>query len=239
MYFYSHKGYKIITGLDYQKALKLVNEVLQESYQIQHEYKNNKNCLVSKIKTGDFENIVLKIPRSRNSRIWERFLTLFRESDAFRIFGSLETVNNLGLNAPKPLLAAQKRSCGFVTDSFFLYDFIDGDTAGKDNINKVLEALQKLHSHGYIRSDPQLSNFLIKDNTVYFIDMRLKKPFVFKKIKFLMNLAKFVQAHNETGALLNAKITNSFIYKLSYFIQKIKTKKRNYRIKIKSILKGN
>ncbi len=239
MHTYYYKGYKVLSGFDYRLSSKLINEVLHERYQTEHNYRNNKNSVVSKIKTDDLTNIILKIPGGRNLRFWERFLTLFRESDAFRIFGSLKTINDLGLKAPKPLLAAQKRSYGFVTHSFYIYDFVDGDIPDHNDLDKVLEALQKLHRHGYIRSDPKMSNFLIKNNTVYFIDLRLKKPFFCKKIKLLMNLSKFIQAHKEAEKLLNGKITNSFLYKLSYLFQKIKTKKRDYKIKIKSFIKGN
>lgn len=234
MKYFNYKEYRVLSTIDEDTAVFFLNSIFSKSYQTISEYNNDRNSFVSQIKIKDFDNIIFKIPRNRNSRLGERFLTLFRGSDSFRIIKSLNKINELGLNAPGPILAVQKRKFGMVVDSFYAYKFVEGREATDDNLPEVLKSLQILYSKGYIRSDPKLTNFLNKDDQVYFIDFRLKRPAVFKKLFIMINLCKFLQAEQKTIGLIDDKLKNSILFKTAFFLNDIKSTYKKTRRNIKS-----
>ncbi len=234
MKYFNHREYRVLSNIDEDTAILLVNSILSKSYQTISEYNNDKNSFVSQIKIKDFDNILFKIPRNRNSRPGERFLTFFRESDSFRIIESLKKISDMGLNAPVPILAAQKRRFGMVVESFYAYKFVEGSEATDDNLPEVLKSLQTLHITGYTRSDPKLTNFLMKDGQVYFIDFRLKRPAVFKKLYIMINLCKFLQAEQKAIGLIDEKLKNSILYKIAFILNDIKNSYKKIRRNIKS-----
>jgi heptose II phosphotransferase len=234
MKYFNYKEYRVLSNIDEDKAIFLLNSIFSKSYQTISEYNDNKNSFVSQIKIKDFDKIIFKIPRNRNSRWGERFLTFFRGSDSFRIIESLKKINDIGLNAPDPIFAAQKRRFGMVVDSFYAYNFIEGREAADDNLPEVLKSLQILHSKGYTRSDPKLTNFLIKDDQVYFIDFRLKRPAVFKKLFIMINLCKFLQAEQKAIGLIDDNLKDSILFKTAFLLNDIKSTYKKIRRNIKS-----
>lgn len=141
------------------------------------------------------ESLLLKVPRARNGRYWERFLTMFRGSDAMRSFRQLQLMPSLGLEAPQPVIVGESRRKGFVVDSFLSYRFVEARKADRQDAPRILAALQKLHQQGYLRSDAQLANFLIQeDGRVVFIDFRLKKPLFFSELRKAKELDRFFRS---------------------------------------------
>lgn len=236
MKFLNHKEYRIFSNIEEETAKFLFDAIFSKSYQTILEYKNDESSFVSRIKIKDFEDMIFKIPRNRNSRLWEIFLTLFRESDSFRVAQSLKIANEAGLNSPSLIFAAQKRKFFVVIDSFFVYKFVEGREVMDSDLPKILRSLQILHSKGYIRSDPKIENFLMKEDKVYFIDFRLKKPIVFKKLFIMENLCKFIKTDKKLIGLLNENLKNSILYKTACFLSEIKSNCKKIRRNIKSKL---
>lgn len=133
---------------------------------------------------------MLKIPRARSERWWERFLTLFRSGEAVRQFFYMEKLNQLGLNGPRPLLAAEKRSKGVVVDSFYIYSAVNGRDGKPKDLPIIVQTLVPLYKQGYCRADPKVGNHIISGEDVYLIDFRIKRPLIFGKIRRAMEFSK-------------------------------------------------
>lgn len=224
---------------DSDSICKLIDEVLDSSIQAKHTFKDNRRTY-SAITELNAQPIVLKIPRGRNRRKWERFLTLFRKSEGVRIFNNLELMQKLGINAPYPLFAAEKRQFGFATDSFACYVFEKGRPAGPNDAREVISALSNLHHKGYLRTDPQPANFLIAERGVIFIDFRLKKPVFLVKLKTNLELAKLFRIYPESGPFLAEGTVTSKCFKLAQWLElqvsQLRQRKRQLKISMKEAL---
>ena len=65
--------------------INFVDCILNETYEDIKILKDDKRSLVKLIKINSIE-YVLKIPREKNNRKWQRFVNIFRGSDSFRNF---------------------------------------------------------------------------------------------------------------------------------------------------------
>lgn len=217
---FAHRGYQIYTAENSRTGpLKsLVDRILDNKIEAQHVFKDHQRTLSARIQLND-QSIMLKIPRARNRRNWERFLTLFRSGEGVRIHRNLTLLQELGLNAPYPLLAGEKRKFGFVVDSFACYAFEEGQPAGANDAEKVLLALLHLHQLGYIRTDPQSANFLLSDRGVVFIDFRLKKPMMFPALNKNLELAKFLRVYPEARNFLPTNKARSLSFRFAEWLE--------------------
>ncbi len=188
----SFKGYEFISTLPNEQAQALLDIVLQQAYETNRLYNDDSSCLVANIDTDHHSNIMLKVPRERNNRAWERILTLFRPNEAFRTFASMMVVKSIGLNCPQPLIAAHKKENGMSVDSFFVYEFVEGAPGTKEDVSILLQAMKSLHQAGYTRSDPKVVNFIVSNDEAIFIDFRLKKPKIFTNFQCTLNLCRFL-----------------------------------------------
>lgn len=50
-----------------------------------------------------------KHPIEKNSRKWQRFLSIFRGSESRREFQNIEKIREVGLNGAEPRLAVEKK----------------------------------------------------------------------------------------------------------------------------------
>ncbi|TGN38522.1 protein kinase family protein [Marinobacter confluentis] len=182
------------------KARAFLTAYLAEGLQREQTFRDNWRTLSAQIRFEN-ESLLLKIPRARNGRRWERLLSFFRGSDAVRSFRQLQLMPSLGLDSPQPVIAGEARRRGFVVDSFLCYRFVDARRAEKQDAPLVLKAILRLHSQGYLRSDAQLANFLIRpDGSVVFIDFRLKKPRILSGLSKAKELDRFFRSCPEARA---------------------------------------
>ena len=189
---FEYRNYQVYSDEDQSFCRQLVDAVLDERIERVRVFRDNRRTLSTRVGFQG-QSLMLKVPRARNARKWERFLTRFRHGEGVRTFENLRLLRSLGLNAPAPVLAAEKRESGVVTDSFVLYHFAEGAPAGAEDAGQVLEALLQLHSRGYVRTDPQPANFLISEAGVVFIDFRLKRPGLMGRFRCNLELAKFLR----------------------------------------------
>lgn len=234
---FTYKEHEIISTLPKEEAMKLFDSLVEKRYTVTNNFKDGAKCLVQKIKIDGFDEMVFKIPRSRSRRTWERMLTLFRESEAFRNHESMLILQTLGLKGATPILAAQKHFRGVVLESFFTYSFVEGEAPKDEETPKVLEAMKTLHDQGYTRSDPKLQNFIMHEGEVCFIDFRLKKPLLFSKMECTLNLCKFFQTLPNDRQYMQTHQKNSLLFKAMYRWHKVLMFWRSTRQKIKKCIR--
>ncbi|MBJ6138732.1 lipopolysaccharide core heptose(II) kinase RfaY [Marinobacter litoralis] len=228
-----YRGYSVATSLPDPAAKELMDSFLDNSYEKIKIIKDNKHNFVAQAQTPSLPNVIVKQPRKRNSRRWERFLTLFRPGEAVRIYNSHLKLLELGFNCPEPLLAAEQQRAGMVRDSVVAYRFQEGRSARGEDTELVSYELQRLHQKGYTRGDPKALNFIVHDGSVYFIDFKLARPSWFRKHSIRMEYAHFLHTMPEGIRYLPPKEQHSpgflFAAWLRRTVSNLKKKKRIWR----------
>ena len=151
----------------------MLSLILEKKYEDISILKDDKRSLVKIIKMNG-NNYVLKVPREKNNRKWQRIINIFRGSDSFRSFQMMNKLEGLGIESTKAIIAAEKRT-PFVVDSLLVMDLLNGEEIHKEYYLKVIEKLGDIHKKGYLHGDSQIQNFMLKDDKIYSIDLRLQK----------------------------------------------------------------
>lgn len=230
---FTHRGYAVKSTLPQAQARQVLDDCLDARYEVIQELKNNRHNYVARVNTDTLPDLVMKEPRRRNKRVWERIMTLFRPGEAIRAQDSHVKLKELGFACPEPVLAAEFRSLGFVTYSFFLYRYQSGRPANTADAPVVSHELQRLHSKGYTRGDPKAQNFLIDNDHVHFIDFKLAKPRLFRKHSTRMEYAHFLHTMPEgiehLAELERKSAGFRFAVWLRRLVSNLKRKKREWR----------
>ncbi|MDR9424095.1 MAG: hypothetical protein RI567_02285 [Marinobacter sp.] len=171
-------------------AEKWVESVLAGEMEFDSVFKDTPKCLVARFDHPELGPCVLKVPRARSGRRWERFLTLFRAGEAIRQFKNMEMLLELGLQGPTPVLAAEKRQNGVVVDSFYVYSFVEGREGEVKDRPAIINALLPLYEKRYCRADPKVGNHILNGNSVYLIDFRIKRPILFGSLRCAMEFCQ-------------------------------------------------
>lgn len=198
---YHQEPWHLVSSLDRGDSIELMEAVLAGDVERVQVFRDNWRTLSAQVRFHG-QSLLLKVPRARNGRRWERLLTWFRGSDALRSFRHLELMASMGFEVPKAVLACERRETGFVTDSFLCYRFVEGRRAGPEDAPQVLAALRQLHKLGYLRSDAQIANFLVSGDNIVFIDFRLKKPWLLPSLQKARELDRFIRSCPEARASL-------------------------------------
>jgi len=196
-------------------------------------FKNDRQTYSALIRL-DGQFYVLKIPRERNNRLWQRLLSLFRSSEAVRHYHSMVRLRDLGFNGPEPVLALEQRRLGAVVDSCLLYRFRKGRKATREDAALVLPYLLALHEAGYLRNDPHAKNYLIDDGNVVFIDFRLKRPIFLRRFRLHRELAQFLKTSPSAWDLLPGNVSRSWSMRLAVGLDKVFRIVRHSRRRLRS-----
>lgn len=229
---FEYRQCHLISHLDAATSGQLVDAVLDGGLVRENVFRDNWRTLSAKVRFLD-ESLLLKVPRARNGRRWERFLTRFRDSDALRTFRNIELLSGMGFGAPDPVLACEHRHGGVVVDSFVCYRFVEGRPAGPQDAEKILTTLRALHKLGYLRSDAQLANFLIVDEVVTFIDFRLKKPKFFARLQKAREIDRFLRSCPEARGLISRDEASSFWFWLAASLEKASFGFRSFKRRLR------
>ena len=118
------------------------------------------------------KELVVKIPLEKNQRLWIRFTTLFRSGEAFRNVKGMDMLSRRNIPSTVPVMAAESRRFGMVTDSWVVYEYLEGTRCfGKEEyFPEVVDCLRNMHSKNLLHGDSQLQNFLYDGNKVCVID---------------------------------------------------------------------
>lgn len=186
-------GGRLISLLPRDRAMGLCHSVTGGTVTYHRVFKDTKKAFVGVLPVGDGAKAVIKVPRSRSRRKWERFLTLFRNGESLRQFRQQLDLLSLGVQGPKPLLAVEWRKFGVVVDGFYIYEYIEGRQGDSDDRDLIFKELLKLYRKRMRRKDPKPANFIISDSQVFLIDFSLDKPILFGRIRRAMELSQFSQ----------------------------------------------
>lgn len=156
-------------GIDIQ----FIDDILDENYENVKMLKDDNRSLVKIIRI-DNKEYVLKVPREKNRRKWQRFINIFRGSDGLRSFLMMEKLEKIGIESTKGILALERRT-PLVVDSILIMEVLEGREVEENDFLKVISSLNQIHSKGYLHGDSQIQNFLVKDEKIYSIDLRLQR----------------------------------------------------------------
>ncbi len=165
----------IASDLDRHQALKVVEKVEKGTFDIISTLKDHHRSMVHRVNL-DGQDLVYKIPSEKNTRRWIRFLTLFRKGEAFKNILGMQLLLQKGFRTTIPILACEYRKWGMVVDSWLLYAFLDGEQCleKEETYPGVVQLLYRLHNSGLLHGDPQIRNFILKNNDLYIIDANPK-----------------------------------------------------------------
>ena len=155
-----------------EKSLEFFDIVENNRYKLIKVLKDDQRSYVALIEIQG-KRYIYKRPIEKNSRKWQRFLSIFRGSESKREFKNIEKIREVGLNGAVPYLAVEKKKGLVVYDSYLIYGYIDGRESSFKDIHLIMAELRKIHSLGYLHGDSHMNNFLIKGEKVYLIDTKL------------------------------------------------------------------
>ena len=201
-------------------------------------FKNDRQTYSALIRL-DAQLYVIKIPKERNNRLWQRFLSLFRASEAVRYYRSMVRLRDLGFHAPEPVVALEKRWLGVVVDSCLIYRYRNGRKATSEDAALVLPNLLALHKTGYLRNDPHAKNYLIDHDSVVFIDFRLKRPVLLRRFRLYRELAQFLRTSPLAWDLLPGEISHSLLLRLAVGLDEVFRSVRHARRRLRSRFRVN
>lgn len=181
---YKGKMKKKSIYFDELSSTKFFNPIEEKRIKVLKTLKSDHRSTVKLIELNG-KSYIYKIPTEKNTRKWQRFLSIFRGGEAQREFLCLENILKNGIDTAKPYFACETKKLGMVVDSYLVMEYIDGREGSIDNIEIICDTLEKIHSKGYIHGDSQLSNFIISNGFCYIIDAKFKKSI----------LGKFAQAY--------------------------------------------
>ena len=164
---------------------ELVKDVLlNKTYEIIKEYKNDKRSYIAVIKFKD-KKIILKYPKNEVRIPQRKIMTLLKKGEALNTYERINKYKDKGLDNLCDIYAVGiRRRYGMISNSFMIMEYVDGrETQPEkiDDIELLMEGLKKLHSFGLQHGDANPRNFMVdkQSNKLKIIDTQLKKD-IFK-----------------------------------------------------------
>lgn len=155
-----------------EKYLKILDNI--ENLKLEKIFKDDQRSKVG-LFYFEGEKLVLKIPKEKNNRKWQRFLSIFRGSESYREYKQAKKIDKAGFKTYKPIVAFEKKENRMVIDSFFICEYLEGETGSLKYLERIKEELDKIHNCGYLHGDSQLVNFIIDNKHTYIIDSKFRK----------------------------------------------------------------
>lgn len=152
----------------------LVDKIKKEKFKFIKNLKNDDRSKVMLIEI-DGNKYVYKIPKEKNSRLWQRVISLVRGSESKREYENYLKIKKNGFKGPIPVMYWEKKIFGVCVDSFLVSSYLSGKPATQKNLETVEKELKKIHARGFLHGDSQLNNFMVENNEVYLIDAKLMK----------------------------------------------------------------
>ena len=118
--------------------------------------------------------VIAKQPRWHDRRPWIRLTTLWRKGEARQTFSAWLELNARHWPAPRPLAVLERRRLGMVSESWLLYEFVQGEPVREEHWPLVVNALRSLHGVGFCHRDPHLANWLIHQGEIRALDLNPK-----------------------------------------------------------------
>lgn len=188
-----HRGYRVRTVLKPELSRRLVDAALDERLPGAQVLKDHRHNLVVRCQC-DGQDLLLKVPRSRNRRpLREGLMIPLRGSASWREWHSQRQLRRLGFASPEPVLLAERRFLGCLTTASFLYSrWVEGGPVPPIQLPALVAAMQALHAKGYTRRDSLVRNFVWDGSRPVFIDVGLKRPLLLRRLRCAMEFAHFL-----------------------------------------------
>ncbi|MCJ8341967.1 MAG: lipopolysaccharide biosynthesis protein [Cetobacterium sp.] len=219
--------YRNLEGRILEEAIK------NKEYKILNVLKEDRRSKVYLIEVSG-KKYVYKIPVEKNTRKWQRILSIFRGGESKREFKSLDRVLKNGFNGPEPLLYWEKRKWLMVTDSYIISRFIKGCPGEKKDVKIIGKVLADIHGKGFLHGDSQLPNFMIDGKKIYLIDAKLMR----NVYGGFGRAYEFIYLEESYHDILDIYDKESFYYKIAKMLNTYLHKYGDFRKKIKSIFRG-
>ena len=152
-------------------AAHLFEQVLNERLPVKKVLKDTYNSSVLLVEFNG-RKLIVKYPTDRNRRLWIRFTTLFRKGEAMRAFLAFYQLRQLNLNAPLPILAAQKKRWAMVVDSFLIYEYVDGGVCQEQHLPALVRFIQTMHAANLVHGDAHTMNFIAVGEQIWTLDVK-------------------------------------------------------------------
>jgi len=178
----NYESWKLLLSdnLSDQNGKALFDAIQNNHFKIKDLLKENQRSKVQRITVFE-KDLVYKIPTEKNNRKWIRFMTWFRKGEAFKNITGMDTLWSKDIKTTVPIMAAEKRLFGMVTESWLLYEYLDGQSCLDqfDYHPMVIETLKEIHKKGLLHGDSQIRNFVISHDEIYVIDSNPKPTGIF------------------------------------------------------------
>lgn len=223
---YLYKEYKIYFPEEKLEREELGKSIIDNNFKTIKILKDTKRNYVAIIEIEN-KKYILKEFRSEVVIPQRKIQTFFKSGEALRtLVNGLSTIEEGIDELVEPLLAIVKKKI-FIEKSFLLMEYIDGDILRtKEDIDKVIEIIKKVHGLGRYHGDLNTSNFIKVNDSLKIIDTQMKKEKIwdFKKVYDILILKEdlLVLELNyevEKKYVINKK---NFSFIFAYLLKKVK-----------------
>lgn len=172
---YLYKEYKIYFPEEKLEREELGKSIIDNNFKIIKILKDTKRNYVAIIEIEN-KKYILKEFRSEVVIPQRKIQTFFKIGEALRTLTNGLLAIEEGIDElVEPLLAIVKKKI-FIEKSFLLMEYIGGDILRtKEDIDKVIEIIKKVHGLGRYHGDLNTSNFIKLNNEIKMIDTQIKK----------------------------------------------------------------
>ena len=169
-----YRGFKIFYYDE--KYLEFGKKIIEKDFKTIEILKDTKRNYVSVIETNS-KKYVYKEPRNEFRIPQRQFTTFLKKGEALTTLVNINKLINIGFKEfVKPLVAVNKRTCGFIVFSFFIMEFVEGEDNRK-NLDMIVEKMKEIHKLGYYHGDFNPGNFLVENEQIHILDTQGKKMF--------------------------------------------------------------
>lgn len=241
---YLYKEYKSYFPEEKLEREELGKSIIDNNFKTIKILKDTKRNYVAIIEIEN-KKYILKEFRSEVIIPQRKIQTFLKIGEALRtLINGLSAIEEGIDELVEPLLAIVKKKI-FIEKSFLLMEYIDGDILRtKEDIDKVIEIIKKVHGLGRYHGDLNTSNFIKVNDSLKIIDTQMKKEKIwnFKKIYDIFTLkedllVKMLNYHIENNYVIeNKRISYMFVFivkkiKRSNLIEKFREFKKKMRKK--------
>ncbi len=234
---FTHAGYRVWSRYEPEKARRLLDGITTRTLAVSESIKDNPRNYIARA-TFEGDDAIVKIPRSRDRRLYEQFLTWFRPGEAVRRYASMVTLERLGFSGTPPILAAERRRAGRVVENIFVYGYAKGRLAGPGDEALLVQELVRLYQLGYLRRDCKPGNFVIDSDQVHFIDFRLTRPRWLRRFRIYMEFNHFLENMPTARPLVEAAGYQGVGFALAGWLKSVYTRWNKRRQRLSRLLRG-
>lgn len=223
---YLYKEYKIYFPEEKLEREELGKSIIDNNFKTIKILKDTKRNYVAIIEIEN-KKYILKEFRSEVVIPQRKIQTFFKIGEALRTLTNGLLAIEEGIDElVEPLLAIVKKKI-FIEKSFLLMEYIGGDILRtKEDIDKVIEIIKKVHGLGRYHGDLNTSNFIKVNDSLKIIDTQMKKEKIwnFKKIYDIFTLKEdllVLELNYEVEKKYKVD-TGKLSFLLVYLVKKIK-----------------